>query len=123
MLGAAFWVGAYLMARAAPVTYLRVVSRIELAPISVSWALEQAKSDLTAGNYDSCEELVLFAWYGSFGGGPVLPDDLKVPDTVGFEEVVLFRSGTVYESTKDAVAKMAIFNETVLTECLTENQN
>ena len=123
MLSAALLIGAYLTAWVAPVTYLKMFSHIRLAPISVSWALERANSDLTADTYDFCEQPVLFAWYGSFGGGPVLPDGLSVPGTTEFEEVVLFRSGIIRESTKKALAEMAVFNETVVLKCLMETES
>lgn len=123
MLGVALLVGAYLTAMAAPLTYLKMFSHIQLAPISVSWALERANSDLTADTHDFCKQPVLFAWYGSFGGGPVLTDNLITPDTNEFEEVVLFRSGIINESTKKALAEMAIFNETILSECFVETQS
>lgn len=117
MLGAAVLVGTYATAWAAPVTYLKMYSQVQLAPISVSWAVERANFYLATETYDFCEQPVLFAWYGSFGGGPVLPDDLSIPDTTEFEEVVLFRSGVIYENTRRALAAMAVFNETVLSEC------
>ncbi|MEM6624897.1 MAG: hypothetical protein AAF674_21975 [Pseudomonadota bacterium] len=123
MLGAAFLVGAYLTAWAAPVTYLKMVSHIQIAPISISWAPERANFHSAAETYDFCEHPVLFAWYGSFGGGPVLPNGLNVPDAIEFEEVVLFRSGVIYESAKKALAEMAVFNEAVLSECLIETES
>lgn len=118
MLGATFFASAFLTAWAAPVTYLKISSHIRLDPFSVSWALNRANSDLAAESYDFCEQPVLFAWYGSFGGGPVLPKDQSIPDMAEFEEVVLFRSGIIYERTKKALAEMAVFNEAVLSECL-----
>ena len=123
LLGAALLVGAYLTAWAAPVTYLKMFSHIRLAPISIPWALERANSELVAEAYDFCEHPVLFAWYGSFGGGPVLPDGQSVSDTTEFEEVVLFKSGIIYESTKKALAEMAVFNEAVLSKCLIDKES
>lgn len=114
------WALALVIAWASPVSYLKVQSRIGIAPISISWALDRANEDLVSGAYEACNQPVLFAWYGSFGGGPVLPDELTVPASAEFDEVVLFRSGIVRESTQTALDKMAIFNETTYTRCFAE---
>ena len=114
------WALALVIAWVSPVSYLKVQSRIGIAPISISWALDRANEDLVSGAYEACNQPVLFAWYGSFGGGPVLPDELTVPASAEFDEVVLFRSGIVRESTQTALDKMAIFNETTHTRCFAE---
>lgn len=114
------WASAFAVAWASPVSYLKIQSRIGLAPISISWALDRANEDLASGAYEACRQPVLFAWYGSFGGGPVLPDQLAVPSSAAFEEVVLFRSGIVRESTHKALDRMAIFNEITHTRCFAE---
>lgn len=48
----------------------------------------------------------------------MLRSELSIPDTAEFEEVVLFRSGVVNESTQMALDEMATFNEIVLSQCL-----
>lgn len=114
------WAVAIAIGWIAPVSYLKVQSRIGIAPISITWALDRANEDLASGAYEACNQPVLFAWYGSFGGGPVLPDEVTVPATAEFDEVVLLRSGIVRESTQIALVKMAVFNATTHSRCFTE---
>ncbi len=61
MLVAAIFASAYLMVWVSPVTYLKMQSQVRLAPISISWALKRANSDLEAKSYDFCKQPVLFA--------------------------------------------------------------
>ena len=117
------WALAFVIAWTSPVSYLKVQSRIGIAPISISWTLDRANEDLVSGAYKACNQPVLFAWYGSFGGGPMLPDELTVPASAEFDEVVLFRSGIIREGTQIALDKMAIFNEITHSRCFTEAES
>jgi hypothetical protein len=120
---AAVWVFAFVIAWASPVAYLKIQSQIGITPISISWALQRANEDLISGAYEVCKQPVLFAWYSSFSGGPVLPEELTVPVSAEFEEVVLFSSGIVRESTHTALEKMAVFNEITHSRCLAEAES
>ncbi|MEM9434601.1 MAG: hypothetical protein AAGA12_11825 [Pseudomonadota bacterium] len=120
---AVVWALAFAIAWTSPVSYLKVQSRMGIAPISVLWALDRANKDLVSGAYEACDQPVLFAWYGSFGGGPVLPDEKTVPATAEFDEVVLFRSGIVRERTQTALDKMAVFNDITHSRCFTEAES
>ena len=120
---AVVWALSFVIAWASPVSYLKVQSQVGIAPISISWALDRANEDLVSDAYEACKPPILFAWYGSFGGGPVLQNSLTVPASAEFEEVVLFRSGIVRESTQTALDKMAIFNEITHSRCFIEAEN
>ncbi|WP_299964170.1 hypothetical protein [uncultured Roseobacter sp.] len=113
---------AFPLAWVAPVAYLKVEAFFGFGPVSMPWAISLAHDRLAAGAYDDCAAPFLFAWYGSFGGGPYVPDHLKLPPRSEFEEIILIHSGIVTESTKVVLSEMAQFNENMIHQCFGPEQ-
>ena len=106
----------HLFAWIAPVAYLRAEAAIGFGPVSMPWAIERAGELLLSETYEYCTSPFLFGWHSSFGGGPHLPRDVLQIETE-YEEIVLVRSGIIFESTKRTLDAMAEFNFKMLAEC------
>lgn len=55
---AGIWFVAFVMAWVSPVSYLKSQSKIGIAPVSISWALQRANEDLMSGAYENCDNPV-----------------------------------------------------------------
>ena len=118
---ACVWLIAFAIAWTSPITYLKAQSKVRLAPVSVSWVLDSLIDDVVLGYHDVCKNPVLFAWHGSFGGGPVYSAGSMALDTAEYTEIVLFRTDIIHERNQVALAKMAVFNDTTLSRCFTDD--
>ena len=81
------------------------------------WAITRAHEGLAGGVSDYCYEPILLSWQGSFGGGPVVIDGIKLPPSEVFSELGPISSGIIRESTKLALDAMAKFNMELLSQC------
>ena len=113
----------FALATFAPLTYLKLHSFNGFGPIPLRWVISQAHDGLIAQSAEYCRDPVLLSWYGSFGGGPVVPNSVHLPASEAFDEVTLIRSGILYERTKLALNAMAKFNTELLHQCFGHLRN